>query len=189
MENLYGPYGFTLAAVCISVVFAALLLLCVVYTIIGKIFQHKLVSGKAREIEIPKPLPEEEPHDVESGLITINRSTQPYGEIPAPVIIPLNVKLGHAAAHRDEFLMDNASAADARQHTISSGTVVCPLPGVIIGISVKIGDTVVPGQRVATLEAMKMENSIEAEKSGVVKAIHINVGDSVLEGAKIVTIG
>lgn len=186
MENLYGPYGFTLAAVCIGVVFAALLILCICYTVIGKIFVYRADKGVAMPSELPQPLPEEEPHDTESGMITINRSNQPYGELPAPVIIPLNVKLGHASAHREEYLMQ--SAPQSHQHTISSGTVICPLPGVIIGISVKVGDSVVPGQRVATLEAMKMENAIEAEKSGVIKAIHVNVGDSVLEGAKIVTI-
>jgi methylmalonyl-coA decarboxylase, gamma subunit len=66
--------------------------------------------------------------------------------------------------------------------------VTAPLPGVIIGISVKEGDTVKAGQQVAVLEAMKMENAIEATADGTVTAIHVNTGDSVLEGAAIVTI-
>lgn len=187
MENLYGPYGFVLAGVCICVVFAALLLLSMGYTLMSKYFEHRLKHAKnIRPNEIPEPVKEEEAHDVESGVITINRSSQPYGELPTPVIIPMNVKLGFASAHSDEYLI--ATDPASRQHTMSSGTVICPLPGVIIGISVNVGDHVVPGQRVATLEAMKMENAIEAEKAGTVKAIHIKVGDSVLEGAKIVTI-
>ena len=63
-----------------------------------------------------------------------------------------------------------------------------PLPGVIIEISVKEGQAVKAGQKVAVLEAMKMENDIQAEKDGTVTAIHVHKGDSVLEGAKIVTI-
>ena len=63
-----------------------------------------------------------------------------------------------------------------------------PLPGVIIEVSVKDGQAVKAGQKVAVLEAMKMENDIQADKDGTVTAIHVHKGDSVLEGAKIVTI-
>ncbi len=66
--------------------------------------------------------------------------------------------------------------------------VTSPLPGVIIEVSVKVGDTVKAGQQVAVLEAMKMENAIETVSAGTVTAIHVNKGDSVLEGAPIVTI-
>lgn len=64
-----------------------------------------------------------------------------------------------------------------------------PLPGVIIEVSVKEGQAVKAGQKVAVLEAMKMENEISAPKDGTVTAIHVNKGDSVLEGAPIVSIG
>lgn len=64
-----------------------------------------------------------------------------------------------------------------------------PLPGVIISINVNVGDAVKAGQVVAVLEAMKMENEIQAEFDGTVTAIHAAKGDSVLEGAAIVTLG
>ena len=67
-------------------------------------------------------------------------------------------------------------------------SVNAPLPGVIVEVSVKVGDTVKQGQQVAVLEAMKMENAIEAETAGTVTAIHVSKGDSVLEGAPVVTI-
>lgn len=67
--------------------------------------------------------------------------------------------------------------------------VTSPLPGVIVDITVKVGDAVKAGQKVAVLEAMKMENDIEADREGTVTAIHVNKGDSVLEGVPIVTIG
>lgn len=67
--------------------------------------------------------------------------------------------------------------------------VTSPLPGVIIDIKVKVGDTVKAGQTIAVLEAMKMENDIQSEWDGVVTAVNASKGDSVLEGAAIVTIG
>ena len=63
-----------------------------------------------------------------------------------------------------------------------------PLPGVIVEVSVKEGQAVKAGQKVAVLEAMKMENEIPAPKDGTITAIHVQKGDSVLEGAPVVTI-
>ena len=68
-------------------------------------------------------------------------------------------------------------------------TIKSPLPGIIISINVKEGQAVTRGQKVAVIEAMKMENDILAECDGTVTAIHAAKGDSVLEGADIVTIG
>lgn len=70
----------------------------------------------------------------------------------------------------------------------SGPDVLSPLPGVILSVNVNVGDRVSAGQSVAVLEAMKMENEIEAEKAGTVKAVFVRKGDSVLEGAKIITI-
>ena len=81
-----------------------------------------------------------------------------------------------------------AAPAPAAQPAGEGKAVTSPLPGVIIEVSVKEGDTVAAGQKVAVLEAMKMENEIQAEKAGVVTKIHVSKGDSVLEGASIVTI-
>ena len=84
-----------------------------------------------------------------------------------------------------------APAAAPAQTPAASGSgkpVTSPLPGVIVEISVKVGDSVKAGQQVAVLEAMKMENAIEADHAGTVTAIHVNKGDSVLEGVPIVTI-
>lgn len=67
--------------------------------------------------------------------------------------------------------------------------VTSPLPGVILGVNVKVGDTVKIGQQVAVLEAMKMENVIEASCNGTITEICVSKGDSVLEGATIVVIG
>ena len=68
-------------------------------------------------------------------------------------------------------------------------TVKSPLPGIIISVDVKEGQAVKRGQKVAVIEAMKMENEILAESDGTVTAVFARKGDSVLEGADIVTIG
>ena len=71
-----------------------------------------------------------------------------------------------------------------------AGTAVTsPLPGVILDVCVKEGDTVKRGQTVMVLEAMKMENAIEATADGTVTAIKVGKGDSVLEGAPLIMIG
>ena len=63
-----------------------------------------------------------------------------------------------------------------------------PLPGVILDIKVNVGDEVKKGQTVIILEAMKMENSINADKDGKVTAINVSKGESVLEGTDLVII-
>lgn len=70
----------------------------------------------------------------------------------------------------------------------TSGSVKSPLPGVILSLSVKVGDTVKVGQRLLVLEAMKMENNIDSDKEGRIAAIKVNQGDSVMEGDVLIVI-
>lgn len=67
--------------------------------------------------------------------------------------------------------------------------VTSPLPGVIIEVSVKEGDTVAAGQKVAVLEAMKMENEIPAPVAGTVTGILVQKGATVDTDAVLVTLG
>ncbi len=60
----------------------------------------------------------------------------------------------------------------------TSKMLLCPMPGVITSVSVKEGDTVEAGQPLATVEAMKMENILKAERRGVVKKIAAQAGQS-----------
>jgi len=68
------------------------------------------------------------------------------------------------------------------------GTIKAPLPGAILNVHVKVGDKVVMGQRLITLEAMKMENNIDSDKEGKVTAIKVKKGDAVMEGDVLVVI-
>lgn len=100
----------------------------------------------------------------------------------APVQAPVSAPVAAQAAPA-------APAPTPAPATSGAGKpVTSPLPGVIIAVKVNVGDTVKAGQEVAVLEAMKMENSIEATHDGTVTAINVAKGDSVLEGAPIVTI-
>ena len=67
------------------------------------------------------------------------------------------------------------------------GSVKSPLPGVILTIDCKVGDDVKKGQKLFILEAMKMENTIPADRDGVIAEIKVDKGDSVLEGTELVT--
>ena len=70
-----------------------------------------------------------------------------------------------------------------------AGRNICaPLPGTIIDLKVNVGDQVKEGDTLLILEAMKMQNNIEAEVSGQVTAILVKPGDSVMEGTALVTI-
>lgn len=67
--------------------------------------------------------------------------------------------------------------------------ILSPLPGVILEILVNKGDKVSIGQKVAILEAMKMENNIESDMEGTVLEIKANKGDSIMQGDVIIVIG
>ena len=70
----------------------------------------------------------------------------------------------------------------------SKSGIKSPLPGVILEIKVKEGDTVKRGQTLLVLEAMKMENDIKADRDGKVTAIKVSKGESILEGTDLIII-
>ena len=81
-----------------------------------------------------------------------------------------------------------ADAAPKSAPAASGKPVVAPLPGTINDIKVKVGDKVNVGDMVVILEAMKMQNNIEAESAGTIASINVNKGDAVLEGDTLVVI-
>ncbi|MDX1602923.1 MAG: biotin/lipoyl-containing protein [Salinimicrobium sediminis] len=67
--------------------------------------------------------------------------------------------------------------------------VEAPLPGSIFKLKVKVGDTVVKGDSLLILEAMKMENDVLADQAGVIKEIKVKEGDAVLQNDLLLVIG
>ena len=119
------------------------------------------------------------------AAVTVNGTPYQVELENAPAAAPVQVTPASAP-------VTAAPASAPAQKPAASGSgkaVTSPLPGVIIAVKVSVGEQVKAGQEVAVLEAMKMENSIEATHDGTVTAIHADKGDSVLEGAPIVTIG
>lgn len=116
------------------------------------------VNGTPFQVEFKKPITKSRPK------VVINRPTETPGAAPA-------VQVSKPVANT------------------GNGTVVTsPLPGVVLNINVKEGDAVKKGQTILILEAMKMENSIEAPADGTVSIILVQKGDSVLEGAQLAVI-
>ncbi len=65
---------------------------------------------------------------------------------------------------------------------------LAPLGGVVIEIDVKVGDAVKAGDKVMTIEAMKMKTAVSAHRDGSVKSIPVKVGDAVDAGQVLLTI-
>ena len=125
--------------------------------------------------------------DIENNIAQVEVNGVPFKvEIQETKAAPVTVKaVKPAAAPRTE-----SGAKVISKPSVSGGqaAVKSPLPGVSVDLKVNVGDTVAADTVVAILEAMKMENNINAGKAGVVKAICVNKGDSVLEGTDILVI-
>lgn len=78
--------------------------------------------------------------------------------------------------------------APKTQLASNASKVKAPLPGTITEIKVKVGDDVKEGQTVVVLEAMKMQNNLEAVCSGKVASVDVAVGDAVKENTVLITI-
>ena len=61
-----------------------------------------------------------------------------------------------------------------------------PMPGLIVALRVKVGDTIAAGDGLVVMEAMKMENELRAAAAGIVRAVHVTVGAAVEKGALLV---
>lgn len=141
------------------------------------------VNGKPYEVEIAAP--------ENSTAAQTFQQPEPTANVPAQPDVPFHPTARsesqqNAASQQNASLQQNAASQPAASG--KGEQVKAPLPGVIIGISVNVGDKVKEGQEVAVLEAMKMENSIEASVTGTITAINVQKGDSVPEGAVILTI-
>lgn len=81
-----------------------------------------------------------------------------------------------------------ALSSPAKSNVDGISTFKSPMPGTIMDIKVSPGDSVKQGQVLITLEAMKMENELVAEKDGIVKEIHVSKGQSVQAGELLISL-
>ena len=104
---------------------------------------------------------------------------------PAPVQKP-----AQASATATTAPASSATTTPAPKAAAPAGAgkpVTSPLPGVIIEVSVKEGQTVKAGQKVAVLEAMKMENDVVAPQDGTLASVDVATGASVEAGSVLAT--
>ncbi len=120
------------------------------------------------------------------ATVTVNGETykvemeeEPKPEKPKVKVVPPPAKPSADA---------DTTASSPAKHNLQDA-VKAPLPGVITEITVAIGDEVKAGDTVVVLEAMKMANNLDTEKSGKVTAIFVQPGQSVMEGDPLVAIG
>ena len=149
------------------------------------------VKGVDYEVEI---------QDIEGNIANVTVNGIPFEvEMKQPVKAgKQKVKLSSSDTPTESATSNTSSAASVEQTTINESTtsstesggkpVVAPLPGTINDIKVKVGDKVNAGDTVVVLEAMKMQNNIEAETAGTIASINVNKGDAVMEGDTLVTI-
>jgi acetyl/propionyl-CoA carboxylase alpha subunit len=90
--------------------------------------------------------------------------------------------------HRFAFGAAPSATASRASAGGASGDVVAPMPGKIVNVAVKPGDTVKLHDGLMILEAMKMEHRIDAPIAGIVAALHVAPGDRVAAGTPLVTI-
>jgi len=79
-----------------------------------------------------------------------------------------------------------APAARKPAGPAGKGALTAPMPGVILEVNVKAGDTVERGQQIAILDAMKMHNVIGAPRAGTIAEVFVEAGQNVDHGAAIV---
>lgn len=119
--------------------------------------------------------------EVNGTHYTVETEKKMKAAAPKPVVRPA-ARPAAAPAAAAPSPAPKAAAGGAKSGVKS------PLPGVILDIKVKEGDMVKKGQTLIILEAMKMENSINADKDGKIAAINVSKGESVLEGTDLVII-
>ena len=129
-------------------------------------------------------------NDVQESVASVEVNGSNYKvEFEKPIVKPTAIKVVKTAPAAPAVSAATPKPSAAPAPTAGGTTVSSPLPGVILDVCVKEGDTVKNGQKIMVLEAMKMENVIEATADGVIKSIKVNKGDSVMEGTPLAIIG
>lgn len=124
--------------------------------------------------------------DIDDNIAQVEVNGVPYKveleKAPAAKVAAVRPSAAPRTATGDKIIAKPAAAATG------GAPVKAPLPGTVLAINVKVGDTVKASDVVVLLEAMKMENAIHAGRDGRVASVNVAQGDSVLEGAALITL-
>ena len=142
------------------------------------------INGTDYNVDINEVEGQEIKLDVNGTPYVVTVDKEMRAQKPRTTIVSSSPAPRVAAAAGD---VQRASAPNP--NSAAGGTkVATPLPGTILDVFVNVGDQVKAGQRVVLLEAMKMENNIEADTDGTVTSVNVRKGDSVLEGDTLIVI-
>ena len=148
-------------------------------------YQYK-VQGVDYEVEI---------EEVEGNIAKVNVNGIPFEvELQKPINAAKHPTMTRPKVEAPKAAAPTpppAAAAPAQPAApAGAGTPVkAPLPGTVTEVKVQVGQQVNVGDVVLVLEAMKMQNNIEAEYAGTVTSITVKQGDTVMEGSVLMTIG
>jgi glutaconyl-CoA/methylmalonyl-CoA decarboxylase subunit gamma len=138
------------------------------------------VNGKPFDVEID---------DISGNVVNVNVNGQSYAvefeETGSPIAQPA-AKLIQSSSPAATPVHAAAVAAVTVGSASDSDVIVSPMPGVIMDISVKVGDKVAVGQSVCALEAMKMKNLLRSTREGTVASVEVSEGQRVPYGAVII---
>jgi acetyl-CoA carboxylase biotin carboxylase subunit len=104
----------------------------------------------------------------------------PEGDLEADVLMTDDAVVVFEAG--ETFVLSTRPPAGSLDEGAGDGRIVSPMPGKVVTVSVAVGDKVVRGQALMTLEAMKMEHALTAPFDGEVEALSVSAGDQVSEG-------
>lgn len=139
------------------------------------------INGNDYEVDIK---------NVEDNLVELEVNGSPYTvEVDQKLEPSKTPKLVRSVSVPSTDTHPSMAKTSSPQAPKGAGNIKSPLPGVILDIYVNVGDRVKVGQKLLTLEAMKMENLIESDKEGTVASIVKQKGDSVMEGDILISIG
>jgi glutaconyl-CoA/methylmalonyl-CoA decarboxylase subunit gamma len=136
------------------------------------------INGSQYKVEVIKE---------EDNVVELEVNGTPYTVEIERVVKKVPEKISRPAAA--PVTSSGAPVVSAKKVSGLGGAVKSPLPGVILDVMTKVGDTVKVGDKLMILEAMKMENTIASDLAGKVLEIKVDKGSSVLEGAELVIIG
>lgn len=116
-----------------------------------------------------------------NATVTVNGKTYSI-DLNSDIVLNSGVIPNHITEDKNDGKTDVKNEGKHRK------VITSPLPGIIIEMKAGRGQSVQKGEKIAVLEAMKMENDILAPTDGIVSNVFVSKGDAVLEGAKIAEI-